>query len=236
MKTIGLIGGMSWESSALYYQQINQKVKSVLGGHHSAECILYSLDFSVIAGLQHAGDWDKLSEILVEAAINLERAGADFIALCTNTMHKVAPEIQSNIKIPFLHIGSATAKILKEDKIKKAALLGTKFTMEQDFLKNFIVNESHSKIIIPNPSQRDIIHQIIYDELVKGMVKHESKLKFIEIINSLRDEGAQGIILGCTEIGMLVKGSDVSSKLYDTTSIHAEACALMALEVGETVS
>lgn len=230
MKTIGLIGGMSWESSALYYQLINQKIKSLLGGHHSAKCILYSLDFSVIAHLQHQGEWNQLSDILIEAAVNLENAGADFIALCTNTMHKLAPDIHSNISVPFFHISTATAKVLVDNHINTAALLGTKFTMEQNFLKDELEKESLATIIIPDENQRNDIHRIIYDELVKGEIRNESRLRYIEIMDQLIESGAQGIILGCTEIGMLVKSTDVPYTIFDTTTIHAEACALMALE------
>ena len=229
MKTIGLIGGMSWESTAIYYKLINQKIRDELGGNHSAKCLLYSLDFGPIATLQHQGEWQQLEDLLTEAVLNLERAGADFIALCTNTMHKVADKISDATQIPFLHIGEVTAQALKKNLIKTAALLGTKFTMEESFLKNGLESFGSVKIIIPEINHREIIHRIIYDELVKGEIKASSREIYLEIINQLTAEGAQAIVFGCTEIGMLVKPEHTSAKLFDTTEIHAHACAIHAI-------
>lgn len=229
MKTIGLIGGMSWESSLSYYKLINQKVKLRLGGNHSAQCLMYSVDFDEIAYLQHLGDWAKLSRIMVTAAQNLEKGGADFIILCTNTMHKLATDIISNTNIPFLHIADATAASLKERGIKKAALLGTRYTMEGDFLKGKIATEHGIDIIIPDDDQRRNIHRIIYDELVNGILKEESRQIYLETISSLATSGAEGIILGCTEIGMLIQQEDTDQLLFDTTEIHASAAVTMSL-------
>lgn len=229
MKTIGLIGGMSWESSLSYYKLINQKVKLQLGGNHSAQCLMYSVDFDEIAYLQHLGDWAKLSRIMVTAAQNLEKGGADFIILCTNTMHKLATDIISNTHIPFLHIADATAASLKEKGIKKAALLGTRYTMEGDFLKGKISSEHGIDIIIPDDDQRRDIHRIIYDELVNGILKEESRQIYLETISSLAASGAEGIILGCTEIGLLIRQEDTDQLLFDTTEIHASAAVKMAL-------
>ena len=229
MKTIGLIGGMSWESSAISYKLINQKVKKQLGGHHSAQCIMYSVDFDEIAHYQHQGDWDKLSRILVAAALNLEKGGAGFIILCTNTMHKVAIDIIGNIQIPFLHIADVTAEALKYKGIKKAALLGTQFTMEGNFIKDKIVNEHGIDIIIPDIDHRKEIHRIIYEELVNGIIREDSRKIYLDIIDILSDRGAEGIILGCTEIGMLIHQEMTSHLLFDTTEIQAEAAVSFAL-------
>ncbi len=229
MKTIGLIGGMSWESSATYYNLINQKIKKQLGGHHSAQCILYSVDFDEIAYLQHKGDWGRLAKIMVSAAQNLERGGADFIILCTNTMHKLADDIISCINIPFLHIAGATASALKEKGIRKAALLGTLYTMEEDFLRGKISKEYGIDIIIPDANQRKKIHDIIYEELVHGIIKQESRKIYLDTMNILAEAGAEGIILGCTEIGMLITPETTDILLFDTTQIHADAAVTFAL-------
>tara|TARA_B100001063_G_C16702058_1_gene523108 strand:- start:337 stop:1035 length:699 start_codon:yes stop_codon:yes gene_type:complete len=221
MKTIGLLGGMSWESTALYYKQINEEVKKQLGGLHSAKVVVYSVDFDEIEKLQHTGKWDETSKILSSAAKNIENAGADFLLICTNTMHKVAPIIQENISIPILHIANATAKKLQEEGIKKVGLLGTAFTMEQDFYKNTIQTNFDIEVIVPNKEEIKTIHKIIYEELCLGKIKEDSKVQYLNIIDSLKNRGAQGVILGCTEIGMLVSQEDTDVKLYDTTSIHA---------------
>jgi aspartate racemase len=229
MKTIGLIGGMSWESSATYYQIINQTIKEELGGLHSAKSILYSVDFQEIEHYQANGDWEKSAQVLSNGAISLEKAGADFILICTNTMHKVAPQIQSKIQIPILHIADLTAEELLKKSIKKVALLGTKYTMEQNFYKNRLT-EKGIEVIIPNDDDRAVVNQTIYEELCLGIISPSSKKKFIEIIMKLSTQGAEGIILGCTEIGLLVQQQDTKIPLFDTTLIHAKSAALYALK------
>jgi len=221
MKTIGLIGGMSWESTKHYYELINEKIKEELGGLHSAECILYSVDFEVIKELQFAGEWEKAGEILSATAIKLENAGADFIILCTNTMHISADAIQQKITIPFLHIADPTAYQIKSEAKKTIGLLGTNFTMEEDFYKGRLTQKHGLEVIIPEEDDRKEIHRIIYDELCLGDIKLESKEKYKNIISKMAEKGAEGIILGCTEIGMLIKPEDVTLPLYDTTALHA---------------
>jgi aspartate racemase len=230
MKTIGLIGGMSWESSDSYYQLINRQVNEKLGGVHSCRSLMYSVDFQEIADLQHSGDWDKLTQMMVEAAQSLERGGADFIVLCTNTMHKMADSIEQNTSIPFLHIADATAIEIKKHQFTKVGLLGTKFTMEQDFLKKRFAEKHNIETIIPNQQSRDRIHSIIYEELVKGILKEDSRKEFLEIIKELTENGAQGIILGCTEIGLLITPKDTATVLFDTTLIHAAQAVEFALK------
>ena len=228
MKTIGLIGGMSWESTSVYYQLINKKIKSVLGDNHSAKIVMISVDFHEIAKLQHDNNWKQLSVMMVETAKRLEKAGADFVVLCTNTMHKVSADIENNISVPFLHIADAIAAEIVEKKIKKVALLGTKFTMEQDFLKEKITS-LNIEIIIPNEAQRQVIHDIIYNELTQGIINADSRKKYTNIIDDLMSKGAEGIILGCTEIGLLITNEFTNHLLFDTTAIHAEKAALMSL-------
>lgn len=230
MKKIGLIGGMSWESSVVYYQIINQKVKETLGGVHSCECLMYSVDFGEIAALQHKGDWAALSEKMIDVAQRLERGGADFIVLCTNTMHKLADDITKNTSIPMLHIADVTAEAIKEKNLQKVALLGTKFTMEQDFLKGRLTEKHGIDIVIPDEIQRETIHRIIYEELVKGIIKEESRAAYLTIINDLVQRGAEGIILGCTEIGLLVSNKFTDAILFDTTEIHATKAVEFALK------
>jgi aspartate racemase len=230
MKVIGLIGGMSWESSVVYYKIVNQKIKEKLGGVHSCQCLMYSVDFGEIAALQHRGDWAKLSEIMIDAAQRLERGGADFIVLCTNTMHKLADDIEANVNIPLVHIADVTAEAIKEKGMKKIGLLGTKFTMEHDFLKGRLLEKHGVESIIPNEAQRDIIHKIIYEELVKGIVTKESRLAYLTIINDLTAQGAEGIILGCTEIGLLITNEFTDAVLFDTTEIHATKAVELALK------
>jgi aspartate racemase len=230
MKTIGLIGGMSWESSIHYYQIINQQIKEILGGVHSCKSLMYSVDFGEISKLQHNGDWDKLGEMMIDAALRLEKGGADFIVLCTNTMHKLAPEIEKSINIPLLHIADVTADVVKHSQIKRVALLGTKFTMEQDFIKDRLLLRNGIETIIPNKVQRNIIHTIIYEELVKGIVNEKSKKIYLEIIDDLVSKGAEGIILGCTEIGLLIKKDDTKILLFDTTEIHAKKAVELAMK------
>ena len=229
MKTIGLIGGMSWESTVTYYQVINETIKKQLGGLHSAKCILYSVDFDEIEKYQASGEWDKSADVLSEAAQALERAGADYIVICTNTMHKVAPEIGRNIHIPILHIADMTAVQLKKHGIRKVGLLGTKYTMQQDFYKNILI-EQGIEVLIPNDADVDIVNRIIYDELCLGKIFEKSKAVYLDIIQELVRNGAQGIILGCTEIGLLIQQSDTDIPLFDTTRIHAKQAALKSLE------
>ena len=229
MKVIGLIGGMSWESTVTYYKIINETVKERLDGLHSAKCVLYSVDFQEIEECQANRDWEKSGEILGEAAYNLEKAGADFIVICTNTMHKVINEIKEKISIPILHIAEMTAEKILERKIKNIALLGTKYTMEQNFYKEKLI-EKGINVIIPDKTDIKIINDIIYEELCLGIINPESKTKYLEIIKKLEKEGAEGVILGCTEIGMLVKKGDTDIPLFDTAIIHAEQAAIYSIE------
>ena len=228
MRTIGLIGGMSWESTQTYYRLINQKVRDKLGGLHSAKLVLYSVDFSEIEALQHQGDWQRAAEVLCSAGRAVESAGAEFVVLCANTMHKIAPEIEQAIKIPFLHIADATARVLRGDGINCVGLLGTIFTMEQAFFRDRL--EAHGiRIVVPDEPQRQYIHSVIYSELCRGAVEPDSKSAFLDVIASLADRGAEGVILGCTEIGLLIRGSDTDVRLYDTAEIHAEQAVEFAL-------
>ena len=228
MKTIGLIGGMSWESTQTYYRLINQKVRKQLGGLHSAKLNLYSVDFAEIEPLQHAGDWAGTADILTEAAQALESAGAEFIVLCTNTMHKVAPEIELAVNIPLLHIADATAAALQNDEVTAVGLLGTKFTMEQAFYRERL--EDHGIcVVVPDETQRERVHSVIFEELCLGETNAKSKADYLNIIESLAHNGADGVILGCTEIGLLIQSTDTEVPLYDTTEIHAEQAVKFAL-------
>ena len=229
LKTIGLIGGMSWESTVTYYKIINETVKERLGGLHSAKCILYSVDFQEIEECQANGNWEKSGEILGEAAYNLEKAGADFIVICTNTMHKVVNQIKEKISIPILHIAEMTAEKILEKGLKNIALLGTKYTMEQDFYKSKLI-EKGINVIIPDKNDIEIINEVIYDELCLGTINSDSKKKFLEIVDKLRSKGAEGIILGCTEIGLLIKNEDTDVPLFDTAIIHAEQAAMYSIK------
>ena len=229
LKTIGLIGGMSWESTVTYYKIINETVKERLGGLHSAKCILYSVDFQEIEECQANGNWEKSGEILGEAANNLEKAGADFIVICTNTMHKVVDQIKEKISIPILHIAEMTAEKILEKGLKNIALLGTKYTMEQDFYKSKLI-EKGINVIIPDKNDIEIINEVIYDELCLGTINSNSKKKFLEIVDKLRSKGAEGIILGCTEIGLLIKNEDTDVPLFDTAIIHAEQAAIYSIK------
>ena len=230
MKTIGLIGGMSWESSIEYYRIINETAKSKLGGLHSAKSIMYSVDFAEIEILQHQGQWAEAAQILVDAAKNLENGGADFIVLCTNTMHKVADDIQANVKIPLLHIADATAQLVKDSGIQKIGLLGTRFTMEEEFYKGRLSQKYGLSVDVPNAQEREVVHRVIYDELVVGKIQQHSKEKYINIIEQMVNQGAEGVILGCTEIGLLIHKQDSQVPLFDTTRIHAEAAVEYALK------
>ena len=229
LKTIGLIGGMSWESTVTYYKIINETVKEKLGGLHSAKCILYSVDFHEIEECQANGNWKKSGEILGEAANNLEKAGADFIVICTNTMHKVINQIKEKISIPILHIAEMTAEKILEKGLKNIALLGTKYTMEQDFYKSKLI-EKEINVIIPDKNDIEIRNKVIYDELCLGTINSNSKKKFLEIVDKLRSKGAEGIILGCTEIGLLIKNEDTDVPLFDTAVIHAEEAAIYSIK------
>ncbi len=229
MKTIGLIGGMSWESSAVYYNLINRKVREELGGFHSSKSILLTVDFAEIQRLQHIEDWNSLNEIMVKSAKQLEAAGADIVVLCTNTMHLCSPAIIQNISIPFLHIAEATGSKIAEAGLKKVALLGTKFTMEKDFYKTYIFENFGIEVIIPTATERDYIHQVIYDELVQGEIKDVSRKGFQQIIKNLEILGAEGVILGCTEIPLLISSTDVNIPVFDTTAIHAEKAVEWAI-------
>jgi len=230
LKTIGLIGGMSWESSIEYYRIINETTKAKLGGLHSAKSIMVSVDFAEIEILQHQGKWTEAAHMLIEAAKNLENGDADFIVLCTNTMHKVADDIQANVNIRLLHIADATAQLVKESGIQKIGLLGTRFTMEEEFYKGRLSQKYGVSVSIPNAPQREIVHRVIYDELVLGKIEQNSKEQYVDIIRQMIDQGAEGIILGCTEIGLLIHEQDSAVPLFDTTRIHAEAAVEYALQ------
>ena len=230
MKTIGLIGGMSWESSIEYYRIINEAVKEKLGGLHSAKSIMVSVDFAEVEILQREGKWSEAALMMVDAAKSLEKGGADFIVICTNTMHKSADEIQANVKIPLLHIADATAQLVKDSGIRTIGLLGTRFTMEEEFYTGRLSQNYGLKVIIPNAGEREIVHRVIYDELVIGEIKQHSKEQYIGIIENMVNQGAEGIILGCTEIGLLIHQQDCRVPLFDTTMIHAEAAVEYALK------
>ncbi len=229
MKTIGLIGGMSWESTVTYYQIVNETIKRELGGLHSAKVLLYSVDFAEIEKYQASGEWEKSAEVLADAAMNLEKAGADYIVICTNTMHKVAPEIQKKISIPIIHIAEATADELKLKGISKVGLLGTKYTMTQEFYKSKLI-EAGIEVVIPDQAGVETVNDIIYNELCLGIISEESKKKYLGIIADLEERGAQGVILGCTEIGLLIQQKDTKLPVFDTTQIHATKAALMAID------
>ena len=230
MKTIGLIGGMSWESSLEYYRLLNQGVKARLGGLHSAKVLMDSLDFHPIEHLQNQGDWDEMGRILAHSAARLETAGADLIVLATNTMHKVAPQIEQSIRIPLLHIADAAASAIRTKRIVKVGLLGTKFTMEQDFYRERLA--SHEiETVIPGLRDRDIVHRVIYEELCLGKIEEASRREFVRIIDALVQGGAGGIVLGCTEIPLLIRQEDVGIPVFDTTKLHVEAALDFALSL-----
>ena len=221
MKTIGLIGGMSWESSLLYYRLMNQAVRARLGGLHSAQILIYSVDFAPIEALQHQGDWDGASQILIDAARRLEAGGADFFLIGTNTMHRVADAVSAAVDIPLLHIADATGRVLQQNGVKRIGLLGTAFTMELDFYKDRISREFDIDVIIPELHDRQIVHDIIYQELCLGNIDPESREVYLAVIERMREENIDGVILGCTEIGLLIEPSHTDVRLYDTTEIHA---------------
>ncbi|MCB1593405.1 MAG: aspartate/glutamate racemase family protein [Xanthomonadales bacterium] len=229
MKTIGLLGGMSWESTVEYYRLINEGIKSKLSGLHSAQIAMYSVDFEPIEQLQKSGDWESSGEILADAAKKIESAGADFLLICTNTMHKVAQQIEAAIQIPLIHIADATAEELIKNNMQSVGLLGTVFTMEQDFYKGRLQDKFGLNVVIPEKADREIVHKVIYQELCLGNVQTNSRNEYLRIIKDLSEQGAQAVVLGCTEIGILVKQSDTEIKLLDTTAIHAQKAVEMAI-------
>jgi aspartate racemase len=229
MKTIGLLGGMSWESSIEYYRIINEVVREKLGGLHSAKSVMYSVDFAEIEVLQTEGKWAEATEILIDAARRIECAGADFLVICTNTMHKMAPEVSQAIPIPLLHIADSTAWEIKAQGLKRVGLLGTRFTMEQDFYRGRLLEKHDLEVLIPSDADRKVVNEIIYQELVLGVIEPSSKTKYLEVIDDLLHQGAEGIILGCTEIGLLIQTSDVETEVFDTARIHAVAAVEYAL-------
>ncbi len=229
MKTIGLLGGMSWESTELYYRWINQGIKKELGGLNSAKIAMVSVNFDEIEKLQHQGDWETSAQVLANAAKQIEAAGADVLLICTNTMHKVAPQVEAAINIPLLHLADATANRIKEAGLTTIGLLGTKFTMEQDFYKGRLVDKHDLNVIVPSPEDREIVHDIIYNELCLGEVKDSSRTEYLRIVDAMRAQGAEAVIEGCTEIVMLLKQEHTDVPLFDTTAIHAEEAVKLAL-------
>lgn len=233
VKTIGLIGGMSWESTVLYYQWINKGVKASLGGLHSAKIVLISVDFAEIESLQMAGDWEAAAMVLSDAARSLEKAGADCVLICTNTMHKVAPEVEAAITVPLLHIADATAVRIKQKGFTNIGLLGTGFTMAEDFYKGRLRDKFGMNILVPTEAQQSVVHNVIYEELCLGIVKDTSRSEYLRVIDDMAKRGADAVILGCTEITLLIEGKHTSIPLLDTTAIHAEVAVEFALEVGD---
>ncbi|MFW6113553.1 MAG: aspartate/glutamate racemase family protein [Actinomycetota bacterium] len=229
MKVTGMIGGMSWESSAEYYRIMNQTVSDRLGGLHSARIVMYSVDFEEIEKLQHLEEWGELTSVMIDAARRVERGGADILLICTNTMHKMAGEVEKSIGIPLLHIADAAARKIKDQGLEKVGLLGTSFTMEQDFYKGRLKEEHGIEVLVPGDENRELVHRVIYEELCRGVIDPSSKENFKRVIGSLISRGAQGVILGCTEIPMLVKDEDVTVPVFDTTEIHARAAVDFAL-------
>lgn len=232
MKTIGLLGGMSWESTLGYYRAINRGVAQALGGLHSARIALYSVDFAPIEELQRTGDWPGAAGHLTAAALNIQAAGADFLVLCTNTMHKVAPEIERAIAIPLLHIADATGEALRQGGVSKVGLLGTAFTMEQDFYRGRLRDGYGLEVLTPAEKDRQLVHEVIFRELCLGKAEAESRNEYLRIIAKLAEQGAEAVILGCTEISLLIRQADTPVKLFDTTAIHAEKAVLYALADG----
>lgn len=229
MKTIGLIGGMSWESTAEYYRIINQRVAAELGGLHSARCVLWSFDFDEIESFQRRGDWESATGRMIDAARRLAQAGADFLVICTNTMHKMADAVQAAVTIPLLHIADATAERIQAARLHKVGLLATRFTMEEGFYKGRLAERHGLEVVVPDADQRQVVHDVIYNELCRGKINDASRAQYTSIIRALAEAGCEGIVLGCTEIGLLVKPEDSPLPLFDTTVIHAEAAAAGAL-------
>jgi aspartate racemase len=230
MKTVGLLGGMSWESTVDYYRAINEGVKKALGGLHSAKIVMYSVDFEPIEKMQNQGDWEGAARMLSEAAQKIESAGADFLLICTNTMHKVAPQIEKAISIPLIHIADATAEVLVNRGVNRVGFLGTAFSMEQDFYKDRLSKKYGLDVQVPNEKDRRIVHDVIYQELCLGKIRADSKAEYLRIIDALASQGAEAVILGCTEIGMLVSQGDTEVKLFDSTAIHAEKAVEYAIQ------
>ena len=230
LKVIGLIGGMSWESTVEYYRLINESVKERLGGLHSAKCVLYSVDFAEVEELQRRGQWPQAAQLLAGAAQSVEKAGADFVLICTNTMHKLADTVQAGIGIPLLHIADATAEKVKQAGLQRVGLLGTRFTMEEDFYRGRLAGDFGLEVMIPEPKDRETVHRIIYEELCVGTIRPESRGQVADIMSRLVEMGAQGIILGCTELGLLVGAENCHVPLFDTTRIHAQAAVEYALK------
>ena len=228
MKTIGLIGGMSWESTVTYYQLINEGIKNALGGLHSAKVLLYSVDFFEVEAQMSRGEWDNAADLLGGVAARLEQAGADMILICTNTLHKVAPQVQSRIRVPLVHIAEAAAEALVARGISRVGLLGTKYTMTLDFYRDKLI-ERGIEVLIPEGDDIDLVNRVIFDELCLGVVKEDSRAEYLRVIESLQKRGAQGILLGCTELGLIVSSADVSLPLFDTTEIHAKKALELAL-------
>ena len=233
MKTIGLLGGMSWESTLGYYRALNEGVRDALGGLHSAQIAMVSVDFAPIERLQHAGDWQGTAEVLVDAASRVAAAGADFLLLCTNTMHRVAPEIEAAVEIPLLHIADATAEVLVDERIRTVGLLGTAFTMEQEFYKGRLADRHGLEVLVPDVADRALVHRVIYEELCLGRVEAGSRAAYLRIIDGLAARGAEAVILGCTEIGMLIAQTDTNVRLFDTTAIHAQKAVAYAMASDE---
>ena len=229
MKTIGMLGGMSWESTATYYRILNEGIKSALGGFHSARIAMVSVDFDEMEKLQHTGGWEQMARLLGAAAKSVEAAGADFLLICTNTMHRVAPQIEQAISIPLLHIADATAEQLVRDRISCVGLLGTQFTMEQDFYKRRLTEKFGIKVVIPDAGDRELVHEVIYDELCMGKITANSRSSYLHIIDKLKQHGAEAVVLGCTEIALLVQQAHTPVPLYDTTEIHAQQAIRYAL-------
>ena len=229
MRTIGLIGGMSWESTVPYYRQVNEGIKARLGGLHSAKVVLYSVDFHEIEQLQRDGDWDTAGELLADAARRVQAAGADLLVLCTNTMHKVAPQMEAAVSIPLLHIADATGAAITAAGHRTVGLLGTRFTMEQDFYRQRLQDRHGLQVLVPDADDRRIVHDVIYDELCRGVVSDSSRDAYRRVMDDLVARGAQAIILGCTEIGLLVGPQDARVPLFDTTALHASAAVEAAL-------
>ncbi|POF28231.1 aspartate/glutamate racemase family protein [Roseibium marinum] len=231
MKTIGLLGGMSWESTAIYYQMLNRMARERLGGLHSAKCLLWSFDFAEIEAAQAAGDWDKATELMIDAARNLERGGAQCLVICTNTMHKMAGEVQAAVSMPLIHIADATAPAITEAGCKAPLLLATGYTMEQDFYKGHLKDRHGINVRVPEADAREEIHRIIYEELCRGEIWADSKETYLEVVARETARGADGVIFGCTEIGLLVKAEDFDIPAFDTTALHAKAALDFALDV-----
>jgi aspartate racemase len=230
MKTIGLIGGMSWESSLEYYRILNEQVRLRLGGLHSAKCLMLSVDFAEVEELQRTGRWAEAGQMMAQAALRLERGGADFLVICTNTMHKSTPQIEAAVHIPLLHIADATALRIQQAGLQRIGLLGTRFTMEEDFYRGRLEQKFGLEVLVPEAANREMVHRVIYDELCLGITREESRQAYRAVLQDLAQAGAEGIILGCTEIGLLVGSADSPVPLFDTTLIHAEEAVSLALE------